>query len=130
LSKSGSICLATVLTLLTGTPCYAGERIVLTCTGTMTDLGDRSPDAEGITIDLDAGLLMWRSDTFPLVNEGNIIRFKKAELPKPGEEVPPWTEGWLDRVTGTFYATYDWGSASEPKQSTYELTCKPAKPLF
>lgn len=58
---------------------YAAERIVLACSGTLTSSlspHEHSRDAEGIIIDLDAGLMMWGSDTFPLVsNEGNITRF-------------------------------------------------------
>jgi len=131
LSKSGSIA-ATVFTLFIVTPCYATEKIVLTCSGAVdSSVVGRYQDDEGIIIDLDAGFMTWKSDTFPIVSEGNIVRFQKKEWPKqPNEEIPPWTEGSLDRVTGEFDATYDWGSAKKPAEDTYHLTCKPAKPLF
>jgi hypothetical protein len=111
---------------------YAGEKITLVCSGQMSSGATPQEDGpESIAVDLDQGTLTWGSDTYPIAsNEGNTIKFQSRPLPKPGGEVPPWTEGWLDRVTGQFYATYDWGSASKPATDHYSLTCKPAKPLF
>jgi hypothetical protein len=132
--RVASAALLVWLALLDAGVCYAAERIALACSGSMTSSWPpREPidDDEGIIVDLDSGLVIWRDNAFPIVgNEGNMISFQSKMDIEPGKEVPPLTKGWLDRVTGAFHATYDFGSASQPMEEIYNLTCKRTNPVF
>src|SRR5262245_23451066 len=76
-------------------------------------------------------LVIWRDHAFAIrENQGNMISFQSEMDVKPGEEIPPLTNGWLDRVTGAFHATYDFGSVSQPLEESYSLICKRTNPVF
>jgi hypothetical protein len=136
LTKIGLITLATALALLAGLA-HAADKITLSCSGTQTSskapLEPMSFGPDGVIIDLDRGVLIWGTDTFPIVsNVGSIIWFDgKAKVEEDLEE--SW-KGWIDRVLGTLHATNDydagWAKHPAPITLTYDLTCKPAKPLF
>ena len=78
---------------------------------------------ESIVIDLDRGIVMWGSDTFPIVrNAGNTIAFESRE----GDTT---TKGSIDLALGTLFATEEYAAIGRI-QLTFELACKRPNPLF
>jgi hypothetical protein len=75
---------------------------------------------------------MWGSETFPIMtNVGSIIAFKFRE--DKTSAYPGQTEGWMDRVLGTFSATQEYdavGTGGETIRLTFDLSCKRANPVF
>jgi hypothetical protein len=90
--RVASAALLVWLALLDAGVCYAAERIALACSGSMTSSGPpREPidDDEGIIVDLDSGLVIWRDNAFPIVgNEGNMISFQSKWTSNPARRFP------------------------------------------
>src|SRR5262245_12104829 len=117
----------TVLTLGVG---YAADKITLTCWGTMrVERGDQSssgtPIGASLAVDLEGGLVTTTIGTTPLT-------FTLTELTENvvvfgGESDRGAGLGRIDRVSGLTSLLIE--SEREPDQ-VFELTCKPAKPLF
>src|SRR5262249_48582737 len=132
--RVASAALLVWLALLDAGVCYAAERIALACSGSMTSSGPpREPidDDEGIIVDLDSGLVIWRDKPFPLFGkERNKISFQSKKEIEPRKEGSPLAKGGVTRLTGAFHATYDFGSASQPMEEIYNLTCKRTNPVF
>src|SRR5262245_2514383 len=115
------------LTVLTLGVCCSADKITLACSGTMrVERGDQSssgtPIGASLAVDLDGGLVTTTIGTTPLT-------FTLTELTENvvvfgGESDRGAGLGRIDRVSGTTSL-----SEGAPDQ-VFELTCKPAKPLF
>ena len=116
----------TALALLAGIA-HAADKITFSCSGTRTSsrapLEPQHQGPESIVIDLDRGIVMWGSDTFPIVrNAGNTIAFESRE----GDTT---TKGSIDLALGTLFATEEYAAIGRI-QLTFELACKRPNPLF
>jgi hypothetical protein len=114
------------LALLAGIA-HAADKITFSCSGTRTSsrapLEPQHQGPESIVIDLDRGIVMWGSDTFPIVrNAGNTIAFEARE----GDTT---TKGSIDLALGTLFATEEYAAIGRI-QLTFELACKRPNPLF
>src|SRR5262249_56101079 len=94
--RVASAALLVWLALLDAGVCYAAERIALACSGSMTSSGPpREPidDDEGIIVDLDSGLVIWRGNAFPpWGKEGKKISFQsKMDIATPPQRPPAAT---------------------------------------
>jgi hypothetical protein len=122
--------LALGLTILPLGVGYAGDKISLACLGTMrVERGDQSssgtPIGASLAVDLDEGLVTTTIGTTPLT-------FTLTELTENvvvfgGESDRSAGLGRIDRVSGFTILTIKNEGESD---RVFELTCKPAKPLF
>jgi len=136
------------VTLLNTGVSYAANKIVLVCSGTTTidwkdiSTGPYGPDT--FVIDLDGGIVTWGDVAIPIVKAaGTFIEFESKEEAKALDSHS--YSGTMDRVTGALYMTQHWVRESwenndpqippelrvqRTEEFIYDLTCKPAKPLF
>jgi len=144
------VAIALVVALLTTGISYAADKITRSCSGTANNVfwslkGEHNeqnyPYHDSLTIDLDGRVVIWGSDTFPITEiEGNRITFKgEVEDGREGAPaaVPPvtwnhYTIGVIDRITGDLSLSQDdkCDKFGLYHKTTFNLHCKPAKPLF
>jgi hypothetical protein len=127
MSKIGPVAFVTAI-LLAGES-FAANKIMLACEGTLTKNGEANEhdSGESIVIDLEEGIVQWRSHDFPITGaEGNFITFGNELEDETKKEHGKWTAGTIDHVLGKASITEDefrnYGT-SDTKQD-YDLTCK------
>jgi len=95
---------------------------------------------DSLTIDLDGRIVIWGSDTYPITEiEGNHFTFK-GEVEDRREGAPAvtpaiwnhYTIGVMDRITGDLSLSQNdkCDKLGLYHKTTFNLHCKPAKPLF
>ena len=144
------VAVALVVALLTTGISYAADKVTRSCSGTANHVfwslkGEHNeqnyPYQDSLTIDLDGRVVIWGSDTYPITEiEGNRITFKgEVEDGREGAPaaVPPvtwnhYTIGVMDRITGDLSLSQDdkCDKLGLYHKTTFNLHCKPAKPLF
>jgi hypothetical protein len=149
LSKIGVITVTASLTLLTEITGYAADKVALSCSGTAHHVfwslkGQRSeenyPYHDGLTIDPNGRAVIWGSDTYSITQiEGKYFTFKGGVEDRRGgaPAVTPviwshYTIGVMDRVTGDLSLSQNdkCDKFGLYHKTTFNLHCKPAKPLF
>jgi hypothetical protein len=127
MSRLGPISFATAI-LIAGMS-FAANKIVLTCEGTLTkDIVANEHDSdESIVIELEEGIVQWRSHDFPITGaEGNFITFGNELEAETKKEHGKWTAGSIDHVAGNASITEQefrhYGTAYTKKD--YQLTCR------
>jgi len=129
---------------------YAADKVTLSCLGTANNVfwslkGEHNeqnyPYHDSLTIDPDGRIAIWGSDAYPITEiEGNLIIFK-GEVEDGREGTPPvvppatwnhYTIGVMDRITGDLSISQDDKSDNlgPYRKTTFNLHCKPAKPVF
>lgn len=143
------VAVALVVALLTTGISYAANKVTRSCSGTANHVfwslkGEHNeqnyPYQDSLTIDLDGRIVIWGSDTYPITEiEGNHFTFK-GEVEDRREGAPAvtpaiwnhYTIGVMDRITGDLSLSQNdkCDKLGLYHKTTFNLHCKPAKPLF
>src|SRR6185295_12452091 len=119
------VAVALVVALLTTGISYAADKVTRSCSGTANHVfwslkGEHNeqnyPYQDSLTIDLDGRVVIWGSDTYQITEIiGN-----------------HYTIGVMDRITGDLSLSQDdkCDKLGLYHKTTFNLHCKPAKPLF
>jgi hypothetical protein len=127
MSKIGPIAFVTAI-LLAGVS-FAANKIMLACEGAFTKNGEANEhdSGEDIVIDLEEGVVKWRSHDFPITGaEGNFITFGNELGVETKKEHGKWTSGTIDHVAGKASITEEEfrDYATSYTKQDYELTCR------
>ena len=128
---------------------YAADKVTLSCSGTANNVfwslkGEHNeqnyPYHDSLTIDPDGRVAIWGSNAYPITEiEGNHFAFKGEveDRREGGPAVTPaiwnhYTIGVMDRITGDLSLSQDdkCDKFGLYHKTTFNLHCKPAKPLF
>ena len=128
---------------------YAADKVTLSRSGTANNVfwslkGEHNeqnyPYHDSLTIDPDGRVAIWGSNAYPITEiEGNHFTFK-GEVEDRREGAPAvtpaiwnhYTIGVMDRITGDLSLSQDdkCDKFGLYHKTTFNLHCKPAKPLF